>query len=58
MHSDLREITDNLNKNEEVADAFNAYTKTALFHDQNVKINTTILKTHYNTSLLQPLPFS
>lgn len=56
MHKDLRKIEDNLNKNENIADNFNAYTKTALFHDKNIEINTIDLKKYYDLDLLMPLP--
>lgn len=57
MHKDLKKIEVNLNKNENVIDTFNAYTKTALFHDKNVDINTTRLEEYYDLNLLQRLPF-
>lgn len=57
MHTDLHKIENNINQNENIADTFNAYTKTALFHDNNVEINTTLLKKYYSLDLLQPLPF-
>lgn len=57
MHKNLTKIEKDLNKNENVADTFNAYTKTALFHDKNVEINTSRLVEYYDLNLLQSLPF-
>lgn len=57
MHNDLRVIEKNLNKNENVAGKFNAYTKSALFYD-NVEINTSLLRKTYDLEVLQKLPLS
>lgn len=58
MHSDLRNIENRLNENENASDNFNAYTKSALFHDENVKINTSLLEKNYDLELLRKLPFT